>query len=347
MGSRKVLITGGAGFIGANAAVAFAEAGWDVAILDNLSRKGARENLRWLNEDRPIGRKLFQVDIRNFEDTRSAIEEFRPDGILHLAAQVAVTTSVRDPREDFESNALGTFNLLEAMRASETAAWLIYSSTNKVYGALEGDAVVLGSGRWQYADRPDGIGEDEPLDFHSPYGCSKGSADQYVRDYNRIFGTPTVVLRQSCIYGPRQYGIEDQGWVAWFTIAAVLDKTITIYGDGMQVRDVLHVDDLTRLYLEIAAAPARAAGQIFNVGGGPRYTLSLHELLAMLRDLTGKKLEPAYGEQRPGDQKVFVANIEKLSRVLGWQPSIDPGAGVRDLWSWITANRGRIEQLEL
>ena len=244
------------------------------------------------------------------------------DVIYHLASQVAVTTSVQDPRHDFEANALGTFNVLEAARLSGRRPIVLYASTNKVYGGMEDVAVVEGETGYSYRDYPYGIPETYPLDFHSPYGCSKGAGDQYVRDYARIYGLPTVVLRQSCIYGPRQFGVEDQGWVAWFLIAAVTGQPITIYGDGKQVRDVLWVDDLLDLYDMVIEQIDVAAGQVYNVGGGPGNTLAVwQELGPMLTRLMGDEIPVAHDDWRPGDQHIFVADIRKAERELGWRPT--------------------------
>ena len=255
---RTILITGGAGFIGANAADYFTREGWRIAILDNLSRRGAEDNLRWLRERTKF--EFHKIDVRDAAGIQRVVGELKPHAMLHLAAQVAVTTSVADPRTDFEINAIGTFNLLEAVRKESPDTFFINASTNKVYGKMEEIGVDERNGRYEYRDHPRGISETQALDFHSPYGCSKGIADQYTIDYARIYGLDTVTFRQSCIYGPRQFGIEDQGWVAWFTIAAVLGKQITIYGDGKQIRDVLHVKDVARAYLAAienrTAAPA-------------------------------------------------------------------------------------------
>jgi CDP-paratose 2-epimerase len=251
---------------------------------------------------------------------------------------VAVTTSVTEPREDFEINALGTFNVLEAVRASGRKPLVIYSSTNKVYGGMENIRVVERNGRYEYADLPQGIGEERLLDFHSPYGCSKGAADQYVRDYARIYGIPTVVFRQSCIYGYRQFGVEDQGWVAWFTIAGALGRRVTIYGDGKQVRDVLFVEDLVRAYELAAEKIGKVAGRVYNIGGGPKHSMSLLELLAMLERMLGKRIPREFGDWRPGDQPVFVCDISKARDELGWEPVVGVEEGVRKLYDWVVAN---------
>ena len=258
---------------------------------------------------------------------------------MHLAAQTAVTTSVEAPREDFESNALGTFNVLEAARHLPHLKALLYASTNKVYGGLADVAVVERDGRYAYRDCPDGIAEDRPLDFHSPYGCSKGAGDQYVVDYARIYGLPTVVFRQNTIYGPRQLGVEDQGWVAWFCIAAVLGKPLTIYGDGKQVRDILHVSDLLALYERAIERIDQIKGQVYNVGGGPANTLSLLELVARIEERLQRRLELRFAGWRPGDQRVFIANIAKAARDLGWQPQVGVEEGIESLLAWVLDHR--------
>ena len=241
--NKKILIIGGAGFIGSNASHYFSKKGYEVTVFDNLYRIGTDKNLNWLKETHPQI-KFIKGDIRKYADLKDAVKGF--DVVIHLAAQVAVTTSVVDPRTDFEINALGAFNVLEAVRENGEKPFVIFSSTNKVYGGMEEIKIVEKNGQYAYKDFPGGISEKSTIDFHSPYGCSKGCADQYVRDYFRIYDIPTVVFRQSCIYGPRQFGIEDQGWLAWFIIATTLSKFISVYGDGKQVRDVLYVDDLVR-----------------------------------------------------------------------------------------------------
>jgi CDP-paratose 2-epimerase len=334
----KYLVTGGAGFIGCNAAQRWMERGHEVVVLDDLSRRGADRNLEWL---RTRGRFTFErVDIRDAAAVDDALTRHRDSQVvLHLAAQVAVTTSVADPRSDFEVNALGTFNVLESVRRHAPSAVFLYASTNKVYGGLEQVGVSLQNGRHGFRDRPQGISEDEPLDFHSPYGCSKGAADQYVRDYARIYGLRTAVFRQSCIYGYRQFGVEDQGWVAWFTIAAVTGQPITIYGDGRQVRDLLFVDDLCDAYDAAVDRIGRVSGQVFNLGGGPHNTLSLLELVEALGRLIGGSVRPAFADWRPGDQPVFVADIRRASEALGWAPRIGVQAGVELLYRWVAENR--------
>lgn len=334
----KILITGGAGFIGVNSANYFAKKGHRVVIFDNLSREGSGKNLEWIQSE--CGIEFFKGDLRKFVDLVDVFgrtEKF--DLILHLAAQVAVTTSVTDPYDDFEINALGTFNLLEATRRYSPNAAFIYASTNKVYGEMEDLNIIQNNGRYIYQDLSEGVDESRNLDFHSPYGCSKGAADQYCRDYYRIYGLKTIVLRQSCIYGYRQFGIEDQGWVAWFCIASVLGKPITIYGDGKQIRDVLFIDDLIKAFGLAYKNRRKAAGEIFNIGGGPQNTMSLHELLEFLEKQKGEEIPVSYDNWRPGDQKVFVGNITKAKKELGWEPTVNPVEGVTRLYKWVTDNQ--------
>jgi CDP-paratose 2-epimerase len=264
----------------------------------------------------------------------------RQDVIYHLAGQVAVTTSVLDPRDDFENNALGTFNALEAARTAGSNPIFVYASTNKVYGGMEDVIVEEEATRYRYRDLPLGIPETQPLDFHSPYGCSKGAGDQYVRDYARIYGLRTVVMRQSCIYGTRQFGIEDQGWVAWFIIAAVTGKPITIYGDGKQVRDILFIRDLLDVYQAALDRIDATAGQVYNIGGGPENTLSVWaELGPMLARLLGRKVDVSHGDWRPGDQRICIMDTRKAQRELGWRPKVGVAEGVRRLYEWVAANK--------
>lgn len=334
----KALITGGAGFIGSNLAHRLIEQGRQVVVYDDLSRRGADKNVAWLRAEHGQRWTLVEADIREFEPLRRVAAD--ADVIYHLASQVAVTTSVHEPRHDFEVNALGTFNVLEAARLSGNKPIVLYASTNKVYGGMEDVVVVEGETGYAYRDYPYGIPETYPLDFHSPYGCSKGTGDQYVRDYARIYGLPTVVFRQSCIYGTRQFGVEDQGWVAWFLIAAVTGKPITIFGDGKQVRDVLWVDDLLDLYERAIEQIELAAGKVYNVGGGPENTLAIwRELGPMLADLLGREIDVASSDWRPGDQRIFVADIRKAERELGWIPRTTKQEGVRRLYEWVVTNR--------
>jgi CDP-paratose 2-epimerase len=331
-----VLITGGAGFIGANAVRRFIEQGMEVTVWDNLTRKGGQRNLEWL---RGIGAFDFtQIDLRHADAVLQAMEGQHFDLILHCAGQVAVTSSIVDPREDFECNILGTFNLLEAVRKHCPGALVIYASTNKVYGGMEECRIVERNGRYEYENLPNGVSESQPLDFHSPYGCSKGAADQYVRDYARIYGLSTTCFRQSCIYGYRQFGVEDQGWVAWFMIAHALRKPITIFGDGKQTRDILFIDDLIDAYLAAWQHRDKVSGQVYNIGGGPRNQYSLLQLLDLLEKENGRPVDATYSDPRPGDQRVFVADISKAAADFGWRPEHGCEDGIRKLNRWINDN---------
>lgn len=340
----NVLITGGAGFIGSNLAKRFISDGHDVTILDSLVRRGTGLNLEWL---RTFGEFSFvRGDIRDARLLDSLFKQNKPfDVVIHQAAQVAVTTSVLDPRDDFETNAAGTFKLLEAVRASRQLPLFLLASTNKVYGELSDVGVCEKDGMYQYTDKVHGISEEQNLDFHSPYGCSKGTADQYAHDYSRIYDIPTVVFRQSCIYGPRQFGLEDQGWVAWFIIATVLGKPITIYGDGKQVRDILYIDDLCDLYLKAIARIDRVKGQVFNVGGGPVNQASLIQVLDYLGELLGRKIELTFSDWRPGDQKVFVTDTRKVQREVGWAPRVPMKEGIACLLAWVKEHRQMIDSV--
>ena len=338
-----VIVTGAAGFIGCHAAARFRDRGAHVVAVDNLSRPGAAQNLEWLRAGGDV--TFVEADIRD-ADAMLGLVAAHPgtDLVLHAAGQVAVTTSVANPRLDFEVNALGTFNVLEAVRQRAPEATFFLTSTNKVYGGLEDLSITEENGRYTFADRPLGIAEDQPLDFHSPYGCSKGSADQYVRDYHRIYGLKTVVFRQSCIYGTRQFGIEDQGWIAWFVIASILDRPITIYGDGKQVRDVLWIDDLTDLFVTAHERIDDCAGQVFNVGGGA-HRLSLWDLVSELSKVLGREVHPAMADWRPGDQRVFVSDTAKVERILGWRARVAPDVGIASLVEWAEGSRGLLEEV--
>src|SRR3989344_1129159 len=341
---KTILITGGAGFIGTNAAERFIQKGVKPIILDNLSRKGSEINLKYLEEKYSGKFEFLKADVRHdFDKLSEAVR--RSSVVLHLAAQVAVTTSVANPREDFEINALGTFNLLEAARLARNRPFVIYSSTNKVYGEMKRAKTIEEEQRYRFLEYPHGISEDQPLDFHSPYGCSKGAADQYVRDYQRLYGIPSVVFRQSCIYGQRQFGVEDQGWVAWFIIAAILDKPITIYGNGKQVRDLLYIDDLIDAYELAIANQDKVAGQIYNMGGGPENTLSLLEFLGKLKTILGSEHKYNFSAIRPGDQPIYVSDIRKFGEYLGFSPKVSVERGIAKLIGWINENRGVIEPI--
>ena len=330
----KIFITGGAGFIGSNAAKYFYEKGFQITIFDNLSRIGTPKNLEWI---RTFSNPNFILgDIRDYDDLLKAIEDSEADVVLHLAGQVAVTTSVSDPKTDFEINALGTFNVCEAIRNSIKKPILIFSSTNKVYGKLVNENIYEREARYELVDS---IGVDEltPLQFYSPYGCSKGAADQYVLDYGRIYGLKTVVFRQSCIYGRRQMGVEDQGWVAWFVIASALKKNISIYGNGKQLRDLLFVDDLNNAYYSAIKKIDLCNGEAFNIGGGYKNTLSLLELIEILRKMYGN-LNYKFDKQRPGDQELFVCDISKANRLLDWSPQVSVLSGTEMLMEWVENN---------
>lgn len=336
--TRRYLITGGAGFIGSNYAARLIRQGYDVTLYDNLSRPGAVRNLEWLRTT--FGEDAYRLvigDVRDAQRLNEVVQDV--DVIVHLAAQVAVTTSVADPRTDFEINAWGTFNVLEAARNSGRDPIVIYASTNKVYGGMENVPVVEDATRWRYLNLPEGCSEEQPLDFHSPYGCSKGSGDQYVRDYARIYGLPTVVMRQSCIYGPRQFGVEDQGWVAWFVIAALMKRPLTIYGDGKQVRDLLYIDDLLDAYDAAIARIDKVAGQVFNIGGGPQNSISIwQEFGPLLERLVGYSIPVDYGDWRPGDQRVYISDIRKAAQLLEWRPKVGVEEGVGRLVTWVREN---------
>lgn len=336
----RIFITGGAGFIGCNLAAHHLGNGNHVFVFDNLARPRTQYNLEWLQTQGDIHFSLG--DVRAYDVLRDAMAQARPDLVVHLAAQVAVTTSVKDPREDFEINALGTFNVLEAARSLPNPPALIYASTNKVYGGMEEVGVVLDDklDRYRYRDFPNGIDEHQPIDFHSPYGCSKGAGDQYVRDYARIYGLRTVVFRQSTIYGPRQFGVEDQGWLAHFIIATVTGKPISIYGDGKQVRDMLHVTDLIAAYDAAWARIDQVKGEIFNIGGGANNTLTIwSETGPMLEQLAGHAIPVTYSDWRPGDQPVFISNNSKAQKMLDWSPKVDVHEGMHKLWRWVRDNK--------
>jgi CDP-paratose 2-epimerase len=335
-----VLITGGAGFIGTNLAERLLTLGHRVVILDNLSRAGVDQNASWLQQRHRRNLRIVVGDVRESQDVRRAMEGVHH--VFHLAAQVAVTTSLADPRTDFEVNALGTLNVLEEMRRSGQARSIIFTSTNKVYGGLEDIELRRSNGRYVPVDMAiaeKGISESRPLDFHSPYGCSKGAADQYVIDYGRTLGLSTLVFRMSCIYGPHQFGTEDQGWVAHFVIRALDRRPITLYGDGLQVRDVLYVDDLVSAFLRgwdnIDSISARA----FNIGGGVANAVSLMEVIDLIGELYGKKPEVTFEATRPGDQRYYVSDYSAFQEATGWSPRTAPGPGVRELAEWLVDSR--------
>ncbi len=334
----KWLITGGAGFIGTNTAEALVCAGDRCVLADNFHRPGAKYNQQYLRER--CGLQVDYLDVR-FADQVNAYWQAHSDAdvVLHLAGQVSLVASIDDPRYDFDTNALGTFNVLEATRRFLPEAKLIYASTNKVYGDLRGLNFVEDATRYRLPDFPQGLPENLPIDLHGGYSCSKGAADQYVLDYHRVYGLGTVALRQSSIYGGRQYASEDQGWVSYFVQMGVERRKFRICGDGKQVRDLLHVSDLIECYRAIAKAPREslAFGQAFNIGGGPRASLSLRELFAGLESDYGFSMKYTAGPPRAGDQKVFIADIRKAEEYLGWKPSVEIGEGLGELVEWSKA----------
>ncbi|MDA8243421.1 MAG: GDP-mannose 4,6-dehydratase [Elusimicrobia bacterium] len=335
----RYLVTGGCGFLGSNIAAELIGRGEEVLVFDNLSRLGSERNFSWLKEK---GRFSFvKGDVRAAEALAGAVKDLRPEVIFHLAGQVAMTTSIKDPRLDFETNALGTLNLLEAARAHAPGAAILYSSTNKTYGDLEWVKYSETDTRYVPEGYPAGFPENIPLDFHSPYGCSKGSADQYMLDYHRIFGLRTAVFRHSSMYGGRQFSTYDQGWIGWFVQKAVeiqegrLKEQFTISGNGKQVRDVLHAEDMVALYLAAADRMEALKGKAFNIGGGMPNSLSLLELFAMLEEELGIKMTYTRLPPRESDQKVFVADISRISALTGWAPKVGKREGVRRMIEWV------------
>ncbi|WP_168232835.1 GDP-mannose 4,6-dehydratase [Pseudomonas veronii] len=336
----KLLITGGCGFLGSNLASDAIQRGDEVVIFDSLYRSGSRENLTWLQSQGVF--KFEHGDIRNQNDIARVVQDFKPDVIFHLAGQVAMTTSIANPRMDFEVNVVGTHNLLEAVRLFAPNATVVYSSTNKVYGDLEQFSYRETATRYECSDRLNGFDESTLLDFHSPYGCSKGAADQYMLDYARIFGLNTVVFRHSSMYGGRQFATYDQGWVGWFCQKAIeakngkMDSPFTISGTGKQVRDVLHADDMKSLYMSAVDNIEAAKGQAFNVGGGVANSLSLLELFALLNEINDIELNYTKLPVRESDQRVFVADITKAYNLLGWKPKVSAKDGVARMVGWVS-----------
>lgn len=336
----KLLITGGCGFLGSNLASDALLRGDELVVFDNLYRNGSRENLPWLQAQ---GKFTFEHgDIRNQNDITRIVQSFKPDAIFHLAGQVAMTTSIANPRMDFEVNVMGTHNLLEAVRLHVPDATVVYSSTNKVYGDLEQYTYSENETRYLCKEQPNGFNEQTQLDFHSPYGCSKGAADQYMLDYARIFGLKTVVFRHSSMYGGRQFASYDQGWIGWFCQKAVesskglLKEPFTISGTGKQVRDVLHADDMKRLYMAAVSNIDIAKGQAFNIGGGIKNSLSLLELFALLEKISNTKLNYTQLPVRESDQRVFVADLAKAKQLLNWQPMVSAQDGVARMVEWVS-----------
>jgi CDP-paratose 2-epimerase len=328
-----VLITGGAGFVGSNLADALLRDGERVIVADNFSRAGVRLNAAWLQETHGDRVRIENVDVADAARMRSLVRESKQ--VFHLAAQVAVTTSLLDPGLDLRTNIMGTFNVLEAARGMLNPPSILFTSTNKVYGGMDEVAVELADGAYRYADGRAGVTEEQPLDFHSPYGCSKGAADQYVHDYARIFGLSTVVFRMSCIYGTRQFGTEDQGWVAHFARAIRAGEGLTIYGDGQQVRDILWIDDLVRAMRLAMDRIGEVSGEVFNVGGGARNAVSVRGVIDRLHEISGTQVPVTMADWRPGDQRVYVSDTSKLERVLGWRPETSWKAGLEKLVAWL------------
>ena len=343
--SRPFLVTGGAGFIGSNLADRLARDGQDVLVFDALARPGVERNLAWLRQRHPRRISVAVADIRDEGAVRDAA--MRCSGVFHLAAQVAVTTSLQAPVDDFDVNVRGTVHVLEALRRRTDRVPMVFASTNKVYGDLGGVAVAAVDGAYGPTDpalRATGIAESQPLDFHTPYGCSKGAADQYVLDYARSFGLPACALRMSCIYGPRQMGTEDQGWLAHFLISALDDRPISIYGDGLQVRDVLFVEDAVETYMRAAGQIGRLAGRAFNLGGGPDNAVTLLAVLAAIAEATGRRPKVTFEGWRPGDQRYFVADARLVRRELGLPAPLGWRAGLVRLAKWLAMERAEQAQ---
>ncbi len=339
----KYLITGGCGFLGTNLADEILNRGEDLIIFDNLYRNGSAENLEWLKKRGTF--KFIHGDIRNTNDVDNLIKENRPDVVFHLAGQVAMTTSITDPRMDMEVNVIGSFNLLDAVRKYCPDTAVIYSSTNKVYGDLERYSYEETSTRYRCLEKPHGFDENVPLDFHSPYGTSKGSADQYMLDFARIYGLKTVVFRHSSMYGGRQFATYDQGWIGWFTQKAieiqqgVLQEPFTISGNGKQVRDIVYASDMIALYLKAADNIECIKGEVFNVGGGMQNSFSLLELFDFLETELDIVMHYRMIPVRESDQKVFVADIRKITAMIGWEPKVSKEEGIKKMIAWLTNGR--------
>ena len=334
--SPVILITGGAGFVGTNLAARLLADGTPVRILDSLARAGSEQNAAWLQATFRESLELVRSDVRDATAVREAMRGV--EHVVHLAAQVAVTTSLIDPHEDFDVNTRGALNVLEAARAMRRPPSVAYSSTNKVYGVLGDVEVRAKSGRYEPIDgrvRAAGVDESRPLDFHSPYGCSKGAADQYVLDYARSYGLRTAVLRMSCIYGPHQHGNEDQGWVAHFVRSLLADQPITIYGDGLQVRDILFVDDVVDAFESVRREIGRLTGQAFNVGGGPPNAVGVLELIHKAEKSTGRQAQLRFDRWRVGDQRYYVSDTRAFSQATGWNASVAPAQGLAALREWL------------
>ncbi|HEX2983804.1 MAG TPA: NAD-dependent epimerase/dehydratase family protein, partial [Ignavibacteriales bacterium] len=344
IGKEHVLITGGAGFIGCNLAERLLSEGKRVMIYDNLSRAGVEENLLWLRERHSDNLLIRVADVRNQYALKEAAAN--AESVFHFAAQVAVTTSIENPVNDFEINVNGTLNVLEALRTLNKKIPFVYTSTNKVYGALSGINFENDGTKYYPLNetfRSYGISENQPLDFHSPYGCSKGAADQYVKDYARIYGIPTVVFRMSCIYGRRQFGTEDQGWVAHFIIRILNGEPVTIYGDGKQVRDILFIDDLVNAFSLALNNIDKVSGKSFNIGGGPGNSISVMEALNIIQELNDGYLPPvSFSSWRQGDQVYYVSDTREYYKAAGWKPNISAEEGIAALYKWLYENRANV-----
>jgi len=330
----KILITGGAGFIGSNLTKHGLKQGHDIIVLDNLSRPNVDKNLNWLKEDSPENLTFIKADTKDYDWQNLDLKSF--DGIFHLAAQVAVTTSVDEPMEDFLVNAYATVRLLDAMRKQGSKALIVYSSTNKVYGNLEDIELEESETKYSFLNEKykNGVDENRKLDFHSPYGCSKGAADLYVHDFSRIYDLNTVVLRKSCIYGERQFGTEDQGWIFHFVNRIINGQHLNIFGDGKQVRDILYIGDLVKLYYSLLENKNQVSGEIFNIGGGVQNSISLIEAMDMIHDQTGKEVKIKTFIERPGDQKIYISDSTKVRSLIGWKSKTTVSDGVAKLISW-------------
>ena len=339
----RILVFGGAGFIGSNIAKFYSEKGHEVILVDNLSRKCSDINLKNLLTLSNI--KFYKYDIcKDFECIRTLVNN-DIDVVFHCAAQVAVTTSIINPRLDFETNILGSFNILESCRLAKKKPIIFYSSTNKVYGNLEDSKIILKNNSYISTKYPRGIDEGCSLNFYSPYGCSKGSADQYFLDYSRTYGLKTVVFRKSCIYGVNQFGVEDQGWLSWFAIAMVFQKKITVYGNGSQVRDLLFIEDLMNAYHLALTNINNTAGKVYNIGGGTNFSLSVNEAIQRLNFFFNHNVKINFEEERPGDQKYYVSDTSKATQDFGWKPTTSPELGIKKMMDWIYANKELIKNI--
>jgi len=340
--NKKILITGGAGFIGSNTAFYFFKNGWEIYLIDNLSRKGSENNL--LNLKKNIKIKFYKADTSNFKKISKIIKNIKPNLLIHCAGQVTVTKSVINPRNDFNSNALGSFNILESIRLFSNKTKLINTSTNKVYGDVSNKKVLATKKRYSFSGKTKSINENYPLDLYSPYGCSKGIADQYTRDYSRIYDLDTIVVRLSCIYGTMQYGIEDHGWIVWLAIQSYFGKKIKIFGDGKQVRDALFIDDLVKLFFKLSKSK-KNINKIYNIGGGIKNSISLLELIEILNQKMNKKNKYKKFRWRPGDQKIYISDISKIKKEHNWSPKINMSQGLDKVIDWVGRNESIIKKI--